>query len=213
MKKIFLFISLSPFLIAAANLNCNKDKMPKANRYRPSQALRKQEYILSPQNAFERANKAAQAIVESVTPNLLTLPFPKKWPPGADKIIVYFAYQRVPLSTSTVQYQVYSPFLRIEIDLVDSTNANTKVKRLNPGKLKTPERRSSQTLQGGAIENAEKTLFEWIVFSDKAKVNPNDKAVKELRRIYLAWMREHAALANELRKSFAEFFMWLEEKP
>ncbi|HEY3065948.1 MAG TPA: hypothetical protein VGL09_09170 [Methylomirabilota bacterium] len=160
-------------------------------------------------SARQRAREAIDAVVAGPGAYDLTPPLPLAWPPAGDHAVAYFAFTRRSLPSGAVRYAVASPAFRVDVVLTAPPVAAPRVTRLQARDLgtETPTRVPSAAL--GALPQAEDLLV-GAVARGRA---PESADAERIRASYLAWVREHRALATEVRTVNPAFFDWLDPRP
>src|SRR5512132_4022509 len=154
--------------------------------------------------ARRRAQQAVDAVVTGPGAYDLTPPLPLAWPPAGDHGVAYFAFTRRSLPSSAVRYAVASPAFRVDLVLT-AGGAAPRVTRLQPHELgvETPARIPGAAL--AALPQAEDLLVAAVARGSA----PEAGDAERIRASYLAWVREHRALADEVRSVNPAFFDWL----
>jgi len=142
--------------------------------------------------------RAAAALPRSGLGLQLTPALPVAWPPQSPDI-EWFAYERTPLPTGVVAYQVSGPSYRVSVTLPDGKPEVTAVpdgKELG----RENDRRSGAP----KLEAAEQALVD-VVLGHRAA----DSARNELAP-YAHWAAASSTIGADLRRRKPAFFHWLD---
>lgn len=134
-----------------------------------------------------------------------TPPLPCTWPPAGDGRIAYYLYQVEAMTTGEVQYRVYAPSIKLELDI--------KRQAAQPIFSKIPGGQALGTI--GPVEpdpdmqarlaKAEIKLFD--LAGHKASAPDRAGALEA----YLDYLNRNSLLGPTLKQKAPEFFNWLEK--
>lgn len=146
-------------------------------------------------------------------PAQLTPAFPKAWPPTGDGTIVHFVFSSRALPTGMEMHEVYSPSLRVEVDLTTAGDPAPTVSALTSQVLSPPQSIVLEPVQRDAIVEAERLLFRAVTTPPATGSLPTGPQARTLRETYRTWLQQNTALAEHLKGELPEFFAWLEQQP
>jgi hypothetical protein len=154
-----------------------------------------------PRKVIERAERVLR---DEERWGALTPILPGTWPPAGEPVAVLYAYGRHLQPTGIESWEIRSPHVRVEVPLANVA-ARPRLWRLEVRQLGAEWKRHREVTPEVMAQEAAPLLSAIC-----ASVLPGPEEAARLRTYYGAWISEHGALADELRRNAPAFFAWIE---